>query len=147
MLDPHLDGKVALITGANHGIGAATALAFAAQRAKVLIAFYRVPCRYSGEALEKARAAGVGGDALYRARQQQSAEPLLQEIRSRGGDAHAYEADLGDPANVGVLFDKCEAALGPVDVLVNNHTHCALETFDPARLTDEGPDIRLTSWR
>lgn len=145
MLDPELDGKVALITGANHGIGGATALAFAAQRAKVFIAFYRVPCRYSEEALEQAHAVGVGGDALYRARQQQSAEPLLQQIRSRGGDAYAYEADLGNPANVGVLFDRCEAVLGPVDILVNNHTHCALETFDPARLTDEGSGIRLTS--
>ena len=55
------------------------------------------------------------------------------------------EADLGDPANVAALFERCESALGPVDVLVNNHTHCALETFDPARVTDEGSSIRLTS--
>jgi 3-oxoacyl-[acyl-carrier protein] reductase len=145
MIDPQLKDRVVLITGANHGIGAAAALAFAVQSAKVFIAFYRVPCRYSEEALEQARAGGVGGDALYRARQQQSAEPLAQEIRSRGGDAHAYEADLGDPVNVGVLFDRCEAALGPVDILVNNHAHCMLDTFDPARVTDESPDIRLTS--
>jgi 3-oxoacyl-[acyl-carrier protein] reductase len=145
MIDPQLKERVVLITGANHGIGAATALAFAAQSARVFIAFYRVRCQYSGEALEEARAAGVGGDALYRARQQQSAELLVQEIRSRGGDAYAYEADLGDPANVGVLFDTCEAALGPVDILVNNHAHCVLDTFDPARLTGESPDIRLTS--
>lgn len=30
-----------------------------------------------------------------------------------------------------LLFDWCEAELGPVDILVNNHTYCVLETFDP----------------
>ena len=30
-----------------------------------------------------------------------------------------------------MLFDRCEEALGPVDVLVLNHAHCSEETFDP----------------
>lgn len=152
MIDPQLEGRVVLITGANHGIGAATAKAFAAQGAKMLITYYRDTCRYSKEELERARQAGVGGDALYRAMQQQSADPLVQCIRSQGGVAVAHEADLADPENIPWLFDRCEEELGPVDILVNNHTYCVPETFDPALTTSpserpstytEGTGIRL----
>ena len=145
MIDPQLAGKVALITGANHGIGAATAKAFAAQGCKVFVTYYRDACRYSDEELQKAGQDGVGGDALYRALQQQSAEPLVRQIGQQGGVAAAHEADLGDPENIPLLFDLCEVELGPVDILVNNHTYCVLETFDPELVTEEGGGIQLPS--
>lgn len=144
-MDPHLENKVVLITGANHGIGAAAAKAFAAQGARVFITFYREICRYSVEALQQARDAGVGGDALYRAFQQQPADPLLEHVRDQGGVAAAHEADLADPAAIPLLFDRCEAELGPVDVLINNHTLCVLETFDPAAVSEAGSGIALLS--
>jgi 3-oxoacyl-[acyl-carrier protein] reductase len=143
MIDPQLTGKVVLVTGANHGIGAATATRFAAQSARVFVTYYREPTRYSEQELNLARAAGVGGEKLMCALQQQSAESLVQRIRSQGGIAVAYETDLGDPANIPSLFDVCENKLGPVDVLVNNHTYCVLETFDPACVRDQGFAIRL----
>ena len=143
MIDLQLDGKVVLITGANHGIGAAAAKAFAAQGCKVFITYYRDTCVYSEEELQQARQAGAGGDALYRAMQQQPADPLVHEIREQGGAAVEQEADLGDPENITLLFDLCEAELGPVDILVNNHTYCVLESFDPALITDEGSGIHL----
>jgi 3-oxoacyl-[acyl-carrier protein] reductase len=145
MIDLGLQGKVVLVTGANHGIGTATAQAFAAQGGKVFIAYYRGASPYSEDEMRRARKAGIGGDLLYRARQQQSADPLVREIRAAGGEACAWEADLGNAATIPALFDRCEAELGPVDILVNNHTYCVEETFDPARATDEGAGVRLTT--
>jgi len=143
MIQPQLENKVALITGSNHGIGAATAQAFVAQGAKVFIAYYRGACPYSEQELKQAQKAGIGGDKLYRALQQQTADSLLRYIRALGGTAAAHEIDLSEPDNIPVLFDLCETQLGPVDILVNNHTHCILETFDPALTTDGGSDIQL----
>lgn len=145
MIDPQLDGKVALITGANHGIGAATARALAAQGAKVFITYYRPDCPYSEQELEKARRDGVGGDRLYQAMQQQSGDVVLNDIRSHGGIAAAHEFDLGEVDNIASLFNLCESELGPVDILINNHTHCVYETFDPALVTDEESGVYLTS--
>ncbi|MCC7358776.1 MAG: SDR family oxidoreductase [Anaerolineales bacterium] len=143
MINPQLENKVVLVTGANHGIGAAIAKAFAAQGAKVFVTYYREASRYSEAELQGAKAGGVGGDVLYRAMQQQSADPLLETIRAQGGAAMAHEVDLANPGNIPPLFNLCESQLGPVDILVNNHTLCVLETFDPARVTDEGGGVQL----
>ena len=143
MIDPQLKDKIVLITGANHGIGAATACAFAAQGADVFITYYRDTHPYSDDELEQARQSGTGGDAFYRAMQQQPPDAVLQQIRTAGRSAAAHEADLADVVQIPLLFDRCEAELGPVDILVNNHTYCILDTFDPAAATDEGSGIIL----
>ncbi|MGD8397864.1 MAG: SDR family NAD(P)-dependent oxidoreductase [Anaerolineae bacterium] len=51
MIDPQVEGKVVLITGANHGIGATTAKALAGQGVKVFVTYCRDTCRYADEAL------------------------------------------------------------------------------------------------
>lgn len=145
MIDPQLGNRVVLITGANHGIGAATAKAFVAQGAQVFLTFYREPCRYSDRELEQAKAAGIGGDTLYRAMQQQPIDIVLDEIRACGGVAAAHEVDLADAGSIPTLFDLCESSLGAVDVLVNNHTCCVLETFDPALVSDKEFSVRLVT--
>ncbi len=143
MIDPGLSGKAALVTGANHGIGAATAKALAAQGVRVFLTCFLEPVAYTTAELAQALAAGVGGDALYRARQQQPVAAVVDAIEAADGVAVAWPADLGDAATIPQLFDRCEAALGPVDILVANHTFCVLETFDPALVSDAESGVFL----
>ncbi len=134
MIDTGLKGKVALITGANNpvGIGAATAKAFTREGASVLLTYIRLPGQQkniSDEAIEKATEPGW---AFYTAMGMKSASEVLDVIRKEGGVAIASEADLANPGNVSLLFDKAESELGPVDVLVNNAAHAP----DADRLDD-----------
>ncbi|OGO52423.1 MAG: hypothetical protein A2148_05890 [Chloroflexi bacterium RBG_16_68_14] len=123
MTDTGLRGKVVLVTGANHGIGAATARAFAAEEAAVFIHYLRIPPdAASGDP-------SAPGEALYATQRAKSAADVVQEIRERGGRAEAWEADLADPAATPDLFDRAEAAFGPVDVLVNNAAHWEADSF------------------
>jgi 3-oxoacyl-[acyl-carrier protein] reductase len=145
MINPGLAGKTVLVTGANHGIGAATARAFAAQDANVFLTYYHPPTEESPAHLEKMRRSGEGGPELYHALQMQPVENVLESIRSAGGQCAAQAADLSDPTCIPELFDRCEAEFGSVDILVNNHTHCVLETFDPDLVTGEGFPVSLVS--
>jgi 3-oxoacyl-[acyl-carrier protein] reductase len=127
-----LKGKVALVTGANHGIGAATAQALAAEGAAVFITYLRL---HQHDATGSRPSAGeeesIPGVALYHARQAMSADHVVQAIRKRGGRAVAWEADLADPTTIPELFARVEDTLGPVDILVNNAACCVPDTFVP----------------
>jgi 3-oxoacyl-[acyl-carrier protein] reductase len=85
--------KVALVTGASRGIGAAVAERLAADGFTVII-------NYAGSAVE--------------------AEALAGKIEKTGGRATTVQADVSDPAAVARMFDAAETAFGGVDVLVNN---------------------------
>jgi 3-oxoacyl-[acyl-carrier protein] reductase len=85
--------KVAIVTGASRGIGAAIAKRLAADGMTVVI-------NYSGNT--------------------RAAEELAHEIEKAGGRALTTQADVSDPAAVARMFDAAETAFGGVDVLVNN---------------------------
>ncbi|MBB3134420.1 3-oxoacyl-[acyl-carrier protein] reductase [Rhizobium pisi] len=87
------ENKVALVTGASRGIGAAVARRLARDGFTVVI-------NYSGSAAQ--------------------AEELAQEIEQAGGTALTAKADVSDAQAVRRMFDAAETAFGGVDVLVNN---------------------------
>ncbi len=94
MVGISLDGKVALVSGGSRGIGRATALLLARAGAAV----------------------GVG----Y-ARDRDAADSVVAAIAQAGGRAAALAADLARWSEAERLARGCEAALGPIDLLVVNH--------------------------
>jgi len=128
MIDAGLTNKVVLVTGANHGIGAATARAFAEQGALVFVTCFRPKQDRPSET----DAPGGPGEVFYRARRAQSGDGIVHTIRMGGKQAAGWEADLSDPTAIPELFDRAERAFGSVDVLVNNAAHYEGDTFGPA---------------
>jgi 3-oxoacyl-[acyl-carrier protein] reductase len=111
-----LTGHVALVTGANHGIGAATASALARCGASVLLSYLRTSD--PGDYPEP-----------YRSNRAWGADDVLATIHALGGRAVAVEADLREEGTPARLFDYAEAELGPVDILINNATGWVSDTF------------------
>ena len=96
MIDPGLEGKVILITGANNpfGIGAATARAFAVQRARVFLTYLRESPEMYGVSEEEAKQAKNPSQAFGRYQNAQGADRVVGEIRARGGEVEALELDV-----------------------------------------------------
>ena len=132
MIDPKLKNKVVIVTGANHGIGAAGAIAFAQQEAKVLVNYFRPSAEAHGCVTEEeASKAAEPSRAYYCKMQTQPADQVVKTINDCGGICYAWEVDLSDPNNIPKLFDKAEEELGQVDILVNNAAYGKCDTFVP----------------
>jgi NAD(P)-dependent dehydrogenase (short-subunit alcohol dehydrogenase family) len=112
-----LDGRVAVITGAGRGLGAAIAAELATQGAAVVLAD----------------------------RDAQLARAATEALRAAGRSAMAVTVDVTDPEQVAALFDAAVAEHGRLDVLVNNagiagggwSTHAVDADLDEVRRTLE----------
>ena len=90
-----LNSRVALVTGASRGLGAAIARALAEDGVKVAVNFF------------------AGAD---------KADTVVASIRKAGGVAQAFGADVRDEAQVDRLSREVTQSLGPIDILVINAT-------------------------
>ena len=87
-----LKDKVAIITGSGQGIGKATALLFANEGAKVIVAEYN---KDTGEA-------------------------VVTEINEAGGEGHFVQVDISNRESIHVLISEVKETHGSIDILVNN---------------------------
>src|SRR5215510_1115084 len=87
-----LKDKVAIITGGAHGIGRATAILFAEEGAKVVIADPSV----------------------------EAAEQCAAEIREQGGEAIFVRTDISSEDDCHNCCDKAVSKFGRIDILINN---------------------------
>src|SRR5437763_9795928 len=88
-----LAGKVAVVTGASKGIGAAAAKQLAAEGASVVVNF---------------------------ATSRTGADKVVADITRQGGKAVAVQADVSKPEDIRRLFAETDRAFGRLDILVNN---------------------------
>jgi 3-oxoacyl-[acyl-carrier protein] reductase len=113
-----LEGKIALVTGASRGIGAAIAKRLAEDGANVAITYSK------------------GADA---------AASVVKEIQRAGRKGLAIQADATDTAAVNAAIEKTVATFGQLDVLVNNAGTAIPKTFEETTLDemDSMIDINL----
>jgi 3-oxoacyl-[acyl-carrier protein] reductase len=104
-----LEGKIALVTGASRGIGAAIAKRLAADGASVAITYSR------------------GADA---------ADEVIKAIERNGGRAIAIQADATDAQAVSAAIEKTVATLGRLDILVNNAGTAIPKPFEETTLEE-----------
>jgi 3-oxoacyl-[acyl-carrier protein] reductase len=122
-----IHGHIAIVTGANHGIGAATSRILAGCGSSVFLTYLRQE-HSTDSPMEDPSVGDRFSDAQH----------VVELIVADGGRAAAIEADLTNPANVGLLFDAAEEQLGPVDILVNNASGWSADSFRPQGASDIG---------
>jgi 3-oxoacyl-[acyl-carrier protein] reductase len=117
-----LSGRTALVTGGNHGIGAATAHALGRLGADVAVT-YRRPDAAEGD--------DPGRPPAYARDRRQTTAALEAALDGAGVRWISVEADLTDPDTPARLVDRAETELGPVSILVNNASGWRKDTFVP----------------
>ena len=116
MVNYGLEGRVAIITGANNpqGIGATTAMAFAREGARVALVYKKIdrpfdPGKTGSNGVDRYYAANAGDTAAVEAR-----------LRELGAEYLILERDISQEDQVKDIYDQVLARFGRVDILVNN---------------------------
>lgn len=123
-----LTGRAAVVSGANHGIGAAIAVELAELGADVAVTYLAyTPTDHD-----------PGRPDDYRIQREQGPAGTIASIEAAGRTAVAIEADLTDPDAAARIFRETEAAIGPASILVNNASGWRKDTFSSARVDHLG---------
>lgn len=109
--NPKLKGQSALVTGANSGIGKGVAIALANDGANVVVNYVTHP---------------------------ETAQEVVDEIKSNGGNAIALQADVSNEEQVQQMFSEMVQQFGTIDILVNN---AGLQKDSPFK------DMTLADWQ
>ncbi|NIH80406.1 SDR family NAD(P)-dependent oxidoreductase [Amycolatopsis viridis] len=112
-----LEGKVVLVTGASTGIGRATALAFAEEKAHIAVGYHsNTP----------------------------AAAETVNLAEQRGARAIRWQLDLGRPDSLDAAVERARRDLGPIDVLVNNAVRWP-DRAQPDELFETAPPERFAT--
>jgi 3-oxoacyl-[acyl-carrier protein] reductase len=115
-MDLGLTDKITLISGANNpqGIGAATALAFAREGAKIALLYKKLDFEY-----DDAKTGNEGIDRYHKALAA-NADDVVEQLHEAECEPFVLEGDISDPQSVKATFDTVEDTFGKVEILINN---------------------------